>query len=122
MAKATPLDAAVASMSRQGRKAVGNSTYNQKLDARKPSSNTTLRARKNTQAGDLSGPGGHRKGELYPGPAGKGDRDGAAFRITSTMGQPMSPEAGQNLRNVRTVRSAVNRSIPSFGEGSRSGY
>ena len=121
MAKVTPLDVAVAAMNRQGRKAVGNDTYNTKLDARKPSANTTLRAKKNTQSRDLSGPSGHRKGELYPGPAGRGDRDGAAFRIVAKQPGPQSPEATQTLRNTRTFSSAVNRSTPSFSKGSRSG-
>jgi len=122
MAKVTPLDVAVASMSRQGRQAVGNATYNKKLDARKPSKNTKLVQKKGAQAGDLLGPGGHRKGELYPGPAGRGDRDGAAFRIKAQQPIATSPEAAHTMHNVRTVRSAVNRSTPAFGDGSRSGY
>ena len=122
MAKANHVDAAVSSMTRQGRKAVGNDTYNQKLDARKPSKNTKLVAKKDSKSGALLGPGGNRKNELYPGPAGRGDRDGAAFRITAQEVVPQSPQASQNLRNTRLVKSAVNRSTPSFGDGSRSGY
>ena len=121
MAK-TPLDVAIAAMNRQGRQAVGTGTYSTKLDSRKPSANTTTAKRKGAQSGSNLGPGGHRKGELYPGPAGKGDRDGAAFRVVGTMGSIESPEAHRTQSNTRFISSTINRSTPAFGQGSRSGY
>jgi hypothetical protein len=115
--------AALAGMAKVGnpRVPMGNAAYTLQ-GGYTPSKNTTLRPKGGAQAGDPTPPTAIRKTGRYPLPAGSGDRNGAGFRVQAVFPPHQSPEAGLTQANGRVVRSAVNRSQPSFSDGSERSY
>jgi hypothetical protein len=89
-----------------------------------PSKNTSLRPKGGAQAGDPSAPGSKadRAQGGYPKPAGKGDRNGAGYRVQAVFPPHQAPEAGATQANGRVVGSAINRSLPAFTDGSEPSY
>lgn len=69
-----------------------------------PSRYTHPVAKHDTQAGDPVGNDkANRKGIAYPTPAGVGDRNGAAYRISASFPPSTSPEAGATQGNGRII-------------------
>jgi hypothetical protein len=116
--------AALAGMAKVGnpRVPMGNSAYS--LSNTPPPLSGTLRPKGSVAAGDPSAPGTkqNRARSPYPLPAGQGDRNGAGFRVQASFPPATAPEAGATQANGRIVKSAVNRSLPSFTDGSAASY
>ena len=80
------------------------------------SPNTTLRKKGGAQSADPTPPTGRRKGTQYPLPAGSGDRDGAAYRVSVRLPGPSLHEASATQANGRVIRPAVQRQYPNFND------
>lgn len=113
---------AIAGMAKVGnpRVPMGDAAFNSPVTYT-GSKNTKLVAKTNTAAGDNAGPTGSRKGVIYPKPAGKGDRNGAAYRVSVALPGPVDPNAGNTQANGRIIRPAINRSSPNFSDGTQAG-
>lgn len=89
-----------------------------------PSKNTQLRPKQGAQAGDPTAPGTkqNRAQGGYPVPAGKGDRNGAGYRVQAVFPPHQAPEAGATQANGKVVRTPINRDLPAFTDGSERSY
>lgn len=105
-------DEALAGMARIGapRVPMGNSVYSTVVNASGHPDKGSVVPRRNTQAGDLSGPAGNR---AY----GTHDRNGARYGIAVNYAAPVSPEAAATQANGRVFKSAVDRDRTNFDMG-----
>lgn len=93
---------------------MGNSAYTFNNVSGAPSDKTMMIPSKESKTGYPLGTKANRTNVPYPLPAGMGDRNGAAYRITMSTPPMTSPEAGATQANGRIIKSAVNRSLPEF--------
>lgn len=76
-----------------------------------PSANTHPRPKGGTQAGDPVGnTKANRQPIQYPVPAGQGDRNGAAYRITASFPPHTAPEAGATQAHGRIIGGTAGQS------------
>jgi hypothetical protein len=94
------------------RQPMGQSGFSFNDPSGEPSPNTTPVAKKSGKTADPTNPGSkaNRKAVMYDLPAGRGDRNGARYRISEKFPPHSSPEAGATQAHGRIIGSATGQS------------